>query len=81
LTWFVIEADITAQETPEETRLAFFTVLVVRQLDREPTPEEAAELVGDYLRDVHAPFTWDLRLVSIEEAGPPPEWSSLAPDF
>jgi hypothetical protein len=74
LAWFVIEADITARETPDETRLAFFTVLVLRDLQQQPSPAEATELVNDYLRDVHAPFSWDLTLVSIEATGPPPEW-------
>jgi hypothetical protein len=78
LTWFVIEADITARESPDETRLAFFTVLVVRQLEQKPSPEEAVELVDGYLRDVHAPFEWDLSLISIEATGPPPEWSVRA---
>jgi hypothetical protein len=66
LTWFVIEADITAREMPDEPRLSFFTVLVVRELRRTPTPVEAAELVDDYLREVHAPFIWDLALIGIE---------------
>jgi hypothetical protein len=66
LTWFVIEADITAREMPEEPRLAFFTVLVVRELRQAPTPMEAVELIDDYLREVHAPFTWDLALIGIE---------------
>lgn len=66
MTWFVIEADITARGTPQETRLSFFTVLVVRELRRTPAKDEALALVDDYLREVHAPFEWDLDLIAVE---------------
>jgi hypothetical protein len=68
LTWFVIEADVTARETLEETRLSFFTVLVVRELRNTPSQEAALALIDDYLREVHAPFTWDLELIAVETA-------------
>jgi hypothetical protein len=66
LTWFVIEADVTAREMLEETRLSFFTVLVVRESRDAPTQEAALTLIDDYLREVHAPFTWDLELIAVE---------------
>jgi hypothetical protein len=68
LTWFVIEADVTARETLEETRLSFFTVLVVRESRDRPTKEAALALIDDYLREVHAPFTWDLELIAVAAA-------------
>jgi hypothetical protein len=67
LTWFLLEADITARETPEETRLAFFTVLIVRELARMPDADEARQLVDAYLREVHAPFDWDVEVIAVEE--------------
>jgi hypothetical protein len=72
--WFLVEADITAREAPEDRRLAFFTVLVVKRMERAPTLQQAGELVDQYLREVHAPFSWETRLISIEETGPPPTW-------
>jgi hypothetical protein len=68
LTWFVIEADVTARETLEETRLSFFTVLVVRELGDVPSEDAALVLIDDYLQEVHAPFTWDLELIAVEPA-------------
>ncbi len=66
MTWFLIEADITARETPDEKRLSFFTVLVVRELRRRPNDEEAQALIDDYLTEVHAPFEWDVELIAVD---------------
>jgi hypothetical protein len=67
LTWFLIEADVTARETPEETRLSFFTVLILRRLDTPPSAADALDLVDDYLREVHAPFSWDAQLIAVDQ--------------
>jgi len=68
LTWFIIEADITARRTPQDMRLSFFTVLVVRELRRTPSEDEALALIEDYLREVDEPFNWDLALIAVELA-------------
>lgn len=67
MTWFLIEADITAREAPDEIRLSFFTVLIVRNLDERPSNDRALVLVDEYLREVHAPFTWDARLIAVDQ--------------
>ena len=70
MAWFVIEADITARETPRETRLSFFTVLVVRERQSVPNHREALALIDEYLLEVSAPLVWDIRIVAIDDITP-----------
>jgi hypothetical protein len=70
LAWFVIESDITARETPRETRLSFFTVLLVRERTRPPDQQEARALIDEYLREIGAPLAWDIDIVAIADITP-----------
>jgi hypothetical protein len=67
LAWFVVEADITARKAPQETRLSFFTVLVVRELQSRPDHRCALGLIEEYLEEVGDPTAWDLELIAVED--------------
>jgi hypothetical protein len=76
--WFLVEADITVHGDVDDSRLEFFTVLIVKQLPSKPTMDRARAFTTEYLNDAHLPFEWDQKIVSVEEIGPPPDWVQVA---
>jgi hypothetical protein len=68
----MVEADVTARgDIGHRTHLAFFTVLVIRDLPEPPTRVLAESVVSEYLHEAHVPLEFDFVLIEVEELEAP----------